>query len=114
VISAVSISVTSTLLTVILSYFFDRPTLKLEMLSFTVLRLFASAYLASASCYVIKLESLVSWLTFVGTVGSSVFKAKSDIGLNVPSEVAKQLLYLSEVIPLIEYVVRMACPSYIF
>lgn len=60
VISAVSISVTSTLLTVILSYFFDRSTLKLEMLSFTVLRLFADAYLASASCYVIKLESLVS------------------------------------------------------
>jgi hypothetical protein len=63
VISAVSISVTSTLLTVILSYFFDRPTLKLE---------------------------------------TSPALAKSLIGLNVPSEVAKQLLYLSEVIPLIE------------
>jgi hypothetical protein len=50
----------------------------------------------------------------VSICGISVFKAKSDIGLNVPSEVAKQLLYLSEVIPLIEYVVRMACPSYIF
>ena len=75
VISAVCISVTSTPLTVILFYFFDRPTLKLEILSFTVLRLFTSAYLASASCYVIKLESLVSWLTFVGTVGSSVFNA---------------------------------------
>jgi hypothetical protein len=50
----------------------------------------------------------------IETSGSSVFKTKSLIGLNVPSEVAKQLLYLSEVIPLIEYVVRMACPSYIF
>ena len=28
------------------------------------------------------------------TSWSSVFKTKSDIGLNVPSEVAKQLLYL--------------------
>mgnify|MGYP003594240943 FL=1 len=45
----------------------------------------------SISAAVIKLESLVSWLSFVGTVGSSVFKTKSLIGLNDASEVAKQL-----------------------
>ena len=50
-----------------------------------------------------KLESFVSWLVFVGTVGSSVFNTKSLIGLNVPSEVAKQLLCLLEVIPFTEY-----------
>nr|DAH23867.1 MAG TPA: hypothetical protein [Bacteriophage sp.] len=39
---------------------------------------------------------------------SSFFKTKSDIGLNEPSEVAKQLLYLLEVIPLIVYSVLAA------